>query len=310
MICPNSGRIDGLAQIRDGLSVAFEVPVLHVDARLVRGQRRERISTSVTNAGSNCQLAVICQASTRRCGGSERSTVPISHSEPSSHTEYQRPPAFCSRIPKPVQAFAHRLHRYTSVKYTSVKRPKRESRPRLRAAVPGSRSVTDEARDPTSTEPEIDLPPGLELERLGPGEERVRVRYTLGNRMLIALPRIVLFVSVVFALAQAWRHHVFIAFWLFGLPFLRWLSGPARGSLLIGPQRLELEGARLFGGSFVLPRARIAQISVARGSPFQFFQRAIQVRTVDEQSARLLVGLSAAQAEFVNRGLLRWLSES
>ena len=103
--------------------------------------------------------------------------------------------------------------------------------------------MTDEARDPTSSEPELDLPPGLELERLGPSEERVRVRYTLGNRVLLALPRIVLFVSVLFALAQAWRHHVFIAFWLFGLPFLRWLSGPARGSLLIGPNRLELEGA-------------------------------------------------------------------
>lgn len=170
--------------------------------------------------------------------------------------------------------------------------------------------MTDEARDPTSSEPELDLPPGLELERLGPSEERVRVRYTLGNRVLLALPRIVLFVSVLFALAQAWRHHVFIAFWLFGLPFLRWLSGPARGSLLIGPNRLELEGARLFGGSFVLPRASIAEIGVARGNPLQFYQRAIQVRTVDNQSARLLVGLSAAQAEFVSRGLVRWLSEN
>ena len=170
--------------------------------------------------------------------------------------------------------------------------------------------MTDEARAPMTSEPELDLPPGLQLERLATGEERIQVRYTFGNRLLLALPRIGLFVSVVFALAQAWRHHVFIAFWLFGLPFLRWLSGPARGSLLIGPHRLELEGARLFGGSFVLPRARIAQIAVARGNALQFFQRAIQVRTVDEQSARLLVGLSEAQAEFVNRGLSRWLSEN
>ncbi|MET0795509.1 MAG: hypothetical protein ABW061_28580 [Polyangiaceae bacterium] len=170
--------------------------------------------------------------------------------------------------------------------------------------------MTDPTGAPTLPDPEIDLPPGTELERLASGEERVRVRYPIGNRALLAVPRLALFVSVVFALAQAWRHHVFIAFWLFGLPFLRWLSGPARGSLLIGASRLELEGARLFGGSIVLPRARIAGVEVARGNPFQLFQRAIRVRTVDEQSARLLVGLSAAQAEFLNGGLQRWLSET
>ncbi len=170
--------------------------------------------------------------------------------------------------------------------------------------------MTGDLRTPIPSGPELDLPPGLELERLATGEERVRVHYTFGRRLLLALPRIGLFVFVIFALAQAWRHHVFVAFWLFGLPFLRWLSGPARGSLLIAPNRLELEDARLFGGSLVLPRANIAQIGVARGNAWRFFQRSIQVRTVDERSARLLVGLSAAQAEFVNRGLLRWLSET
>ena len=159
-------------------------------------------------------------------------------------------------------------------------------------------------------EPEVQLPHGIELERLTSGDERVQVRYTLGNRALVALPRMVLFVSAGLALAQAWRHHVFIAFWIFGLPFLRWLAGPARGSLLIGRNQLELEGARLSGGSLVLPRARIAGIEVARGNPFQFFQRAIQVRLVGEQRARLLAGVSAAQAEFLNGGLQRWLAES
>jgi hypothetical protein len=174
--------------------------------------------------------------------------------------------------------------------------------------------VTDEAPAVTPLEPELEpeihLPPGVELERLGSGDERVQVRYPVGNRALVALPRIALFVSGVFALAQAWHRHVFIAFWIFGLPFLRWLGGPSRGSLLIGRNQLELEGARLFGGSLVLPRARIARIEVTRGNLLQSFQRAIQVRLVDERSARLLVGLSAAQAEFLNGGLQRWLSET
>ena len=170
--------------------------------------------------------------------------------------------------------------------------------------------MTDEAPPASPLEPEIRLPPGVELEQLGSGDERVQVRYPIGNRVLVALPRIALFAGGVFALAQAWRHHVFIAFWLFGLPFLRWLSGPARGSLLIARNQLELEGSRLFGGSLVLPRARIARIEVTRGSLIQLRQRAILVRTVDDQRAHLLVGSSAAQVEFVNGGLQRWLSES
>jgi hypothetical protein len=175
--------------------------------------------------------------------------------------------------------------------------------------------VTDEAPaasplEPDSElEPEIRLPRGIELERLATGEERLQIRYGAGKRALVALPRIVLFVSGVFALAQAFRHHVFIAFWIFGLPFLRWLAGPVRSSLLIGRNQLEFQGARLFGGSLVLPRARITRIEVLRGNAFQSFQRAIQVRTSDEQRLSLLVGLSADQAEFVNGGLQRWLTE-
>ena len=172
--------------------------------------------------------------------------------------------------------------------------------------------MSEEAPAAVPLEPELEneirLPPGVELEQLGSGDERVQVRFPPGNRALVALPRIVLFVSGVFALAQAWRHHVFIAFWLFGLPFLRWLGGPVRGSLLNGRNQLELEGARSFGGTLVLPRARIAAIELGRGSLFQLFQRALYVRTVDERRARLLVGMSAAQAEFLNGGLQRWLS--
>jgi hypothetical protein len=38
-------------------------------------------------------LGVICQASTSRWGGSQTSTLPTSHSLPSSQTPYHRPPA-------------------------------------------------------------------------------------------------------------------------------------------------------------------------------------------------------------------------
>jgi hypothetical protein len=177
-----------------------------------------------------------------------------------------------------------------------------------------STSVTNEGAAPEPSEPQIEpelqLPTGVELERLASGEERVQVRYPVGSRALAALPRITLFACGVFALAQAWRHHVFVAFWIFGLPFLRWLGGPTRGSLLIGTNQLEVEGARLFGGSLIIPRARIADIEVTRGNVLQLFQRAITVRLLDEQSRRLLVGLSAAQAEFVSGGLRRWLAGS
>ena len=142
--------------------------------------------------------------------------------------------------------------------------------------------MTDEAPAATPLEPEIHLPSGVDLERLTSGDERVGLRYPIGNRALVALPRVALFVGGVFALAQAWRHHVFIAFWIFGLPFLRRLGGRARGSLLIGRNQLELEGARLFGASLVLPRARITSIEVTRANLFQSFQRAIRVRMTND----------------------------
>ena len=167
-----------------------------------------------------------------------------------------------------------------------------------------------EAAPQLELETEIRLPLGIELERLASGEERVLLRYPLGNRALVALPRVALFACGVFAVALAFRHHVFIAFWIFGLPFLRWLAGPARSSLLIGKNQLELQGARLFGGSIVIPRARIATLEVTRKNPWHLFQRAIRVRTVDERSAPLLVGMSTDQAQFLIGGLQRWLSEN
>ena len=40
----------------------------------------------------------------------------------------------------------------------------------------------------------------------------------------------------------------------------------------------------------------------------QSFQLAIYAHTKEERPERLFVGLSAAQAEFVNNGLQRWLA--
>src|SRR5689334_495706 len=49
-------------------------------------------ATSVWNEGSNCHAEVICHERRSALGGSHVSTFPTSHSVPSSHTEYQRPP--------------------------------------------------------------------------------------------------------------------------------------------------------------------------------------------------------------------------
>ena len=179
---------------------------------------------------------------------------------------------------------------------------------RLLSEVPAVTGSDDPTKDPSDPEYGVELPAGLRLERPEAGGVRIELRLSPVNRALSALPRLALVGSVVFTLLQAWRHHVFIAFWFLGLPFLAWLRGPARRSLLIGERQLEVEGTRRFGRSFVLPRSQIERIEIGRGGLFQLHQRALFVTLVDGRSAPLLLGISAAQAEFVNGGLQRWLS--
>jgi hypothetical protein len=179
---------------------------------------------------------------------------------------------------------------------------------RLLLEVPAVTGSNDPTQDPTDPEYGVELPAGLRLERPAAGGVRIELRLAAWNRALSALPRLFLVGGVVFTLLQAWRHHVFVFFWFLGLPFLAWLRGPARRSLLIGERQLELEGTRRIGRAFVLPRSQIQRIEIGRGGVFQLYQRALFVTLVDGRSAPLLVGISAVQAEFVNGGLQRWLS--
>ncbi len=166
----------------------------------------------------------------------------------------------------------------------------------------------DPTRDPSDPEYGVELPVGLRLERPASGGVRLELRLTAASRALAVLPRLALVGGLVFTLLQAWQHHVFIAFWFLGLPFLAWLRGPVRRSVLIGERTLELEGTRRFGGSFVLSRAQIERIEIGRGGFYQLYQRALLVTLVDGRRALLLVGISAVQADFVNGGLQRWLA--
>jgi hypothetical protein len=171
-----------------------------------------------------------------------------------------------------------------------------------------TKDSSDPTKDPDDAEYGVELPAGLRLERPASGGVRIELRLNAVSRALSALPRLLFVGGVVFTLLQAWRHHVFIAFWFLGLPFLAWLRGPARRSLLIGERVLEIEGARRFGRAFVLPRSQIERIEIGRGAVFQLYQRALFVTLIDGRTAPLLVGISAVQAEFVNGGLQRWLA--
>ncbi|MEI9953007.1 MAG: hypothetical protein WDO74_29525 [Pseudomonadota bacterium] len=166
----------------------------------------------------------------------------------------------------------------------------------------------DPTKDPSDPEYGVELPQGLRLERPAAGGVRIELRLNALNRALSALPRLVLVGGVVFTLLQAWRHHVFIAFWFLGLPFLAWLRGPVRRSVLIGERALEIEGTGRFRRSFVLPRSQIERIEIGRGGVYQLYQRALFVTLSDGRTAPLMVGISAVQAEFVNGGLQRWLA--
>ncbi len=168
----------------------------------------------------------------------------------------------------------------------------------------------DPTKDPSDPEYGVELPAGLRLERPESGGVRIELQLNALSRVLAALPRLVLVGGIVFTLLQAWRHHVFIAFWFLGLPFLAWLRGPARRSLLLGERTLEIEGTRRIGQAFVLPRSQIERVAIGRGGVYQLYQRALFVTLVDGRTAPLFVGISAVQAEFVNGGLQRWLSDA
>ena len=166
--------------------------------------------------------------------------------------------------------------------------------------------MTSAEHDPEP--PAVEPPSGVQLEYQPDGGVRIRVRVTAGRRALLLLPRVVSSLAALVLLMEAWRRRVFVFFWFFGLPFVRWLRGPRQSSVLIGERALEIEGARWFGATVVLPRMAITHIAIGRAGPMQSFQVALYAYTKEARPERLFVGLSAAQAEFVNTGLQRWLA--
>jgi hypothetical protein len=152
------------------------------------------------------------------------------------------------------------------------------------------------------------LPRGVQLDYQADGGVRVHVRVTAARRALLLLPRILSTLAALVLLYEAWRRRVFVFFWFFGLPFVRWLRSPSQSSVLIGERALEIEGARWFGATVVLPRMAITRIEIGRAGPMQSFQVALYAHTKEERPERLFVGLSPAQAEYVNTGLQRWLA--
>jgi hypothetical protein len=164
-----------------------------------------------------------------------------------------------------------------------------------------------------SAEPEPEpgaptLPLGVQLEYQPDGGVRIRVRIATGRRVLLLLPRVLSSLAALVLLLEAWRRRVFVFFWFFGLPFVRWLRGPRQSSVLIAERALEIEGARWFGATVVLPRMAITRIEIGRAGPMQLFQVALYAHTKEARPERLFVGLSPAQAEYVNSGLQRWLA--
>jgi hypothetical protein len=152
-------------------------------------------------------------------------------------------------------------------------------------------------------------PPGVLLEYPPNSVVRIQVRISAGAQALIAVPRLILFAAALGLVVLSWKHHVFLAFWLFGLPFMRWLRGGRRqSSILVRQRELELQSGHWLGGPLVLQRNEVASIGVGRAGFTQLRQRALVVRLKDQRSGSLFVGLSGEQAEFVNGGLQRWLS--
>lgn len=175
--------------------------------------------------------------------------------------------------------------------------------------------VTDALPSPASSstrdsEPELPVnpPAGVILEYPEGSGIRVQVRIPLAARLLLGVPRALLLGSVVAVLIEAWRHRLFIVFWFFGVPFLRWLRGPGQSAILIGDRSLEVFGASWFGGTRSLPRFGIESVSIGRAGALHLFQRALVVLDKDQHRTLLLIGASHEQAAFVHSGLQRWLA--
>ena len=163
--------------------------------------------------------------------------------------------------------------------------------------------------DPETPHDAPEPPAGVLLEYPPSTVVRIRVRVSAGAQALVALPRLVLFALALSLVVVSWKHHVFLVFWLFGLPFLRWLRGGSRQtSLLVRERELEVESGHWLGGSLILPRSAVASIEIGRAGFTRLYQRALVVRLKDQRVGCLFVGLSAEQAAFVNGGLQRWMN--
>ena len=162
-------------------------------------------------------------------------------------------------------------------------------------------NLEDEYHEPTP-------PTGVLLEYPPFSVVRIQVRVAAGAQLLVALPRLALFAAGIALVVLSWKHHVFLAFWLFGWPLLRWLRGGRRQTaILVRERELELESGHWLGGPVTLGRAEVSSIEIGRAGFTRLNQRAIVLRLKDNRVGHLFVGLSAEQAEFVNRGLQRWL---
>ena len=138
---------------------------------------------------------------------------------------------------------------------------------------------------------------------------RILVRVPASAQLLVALPRLVLTALTLALVVVSWQHHVYLVFWLFGLPFLRWLRGGQRQTAVVVREgELELESGQWLGGPLRWSQAAVAQIELGRAGPTRLNQRAIVVRLKDGRTYELFVGLTAEQADFVLGGLQRWLA--
>jgi type IV secretory pathway TrbD component len=165
----------------------------------------------------------------------------------------------------------------------------------------------------TPSEPEAvhdgpEPPPGVLLEYPPSTIVRIQVRISAGAQALMSVPRLLLLLAAVVLVLESWKHHLFIAFWFLGLPFLRWLRGARQTRIVVREREIELESQRWFGGPLVLPRNVVASIEIGRSGFTRLYRRALVVRLKDRRVGWLFVGLSAEQAEFVNGGLQRWLA--
>lgn len=151
-------------------------------------------------------------------------------------------------------------------------------------------------------------PPGVRLEYPSSEAVLVEIEIDRSRRVILAAPRLLAVLLALLLTLEAFRHRVFIVFWIFGWPFLRWLRGPGPCSLLIGERELVVNGARAWGGSLIFPRSQIASVGIGRAGAFALFQPALMVRDRNGTEHAICPGIRRDQAEFVRGGLQRWLS--